>query len=327
MNEIDYGALFGIDEGGKEQEAADPAQSQEEQAQGEEVQEAADPAEEDQDNTQQTTGADDQASEEDAGGEQPEGNTETGSEGAQDANARNAQFAAARRKAEAERDAAIAKAREDARAEAQRFIDEAFASSGMTNPYTKKPITSKAEYDEYRTRLEADRKARLLKKSGMSDDEFREFVQGLPEVKQAKEAQAAAETAARQAREQQAKLKVEEQLKEISALDPSIQELKDLAKMETYPKFYELVKRGNTLTDAFKLANYEALTGRAAAASRQAAINSAQGKQHLSPTTQRGAGAVSVPADVKAEYLAFNPDATDAEIQQHYNRYVKNHKK
>ena len=66
MNEIDYGALFGIDEGGKEQEAADPAQSQEEQAQGDEVQEAADPAEEDQDNTQQTTGADDQASEEDA---------------------------------------------------------------------------------------------------------------------------------------------------------------------------------------------------------------------------------------------------------------------
>ena len=88
MNEIDYGALFGIDEGGKEQEAADPAQSQEEQAQGEEVQEIADPAEEDQDNTQQTTGADDKASEEDAGGEQPEGNTETGSEGAQDANVR-----------------------------------------------------------------------------------------------------------------------------------------------------------------------------------------------------------------------------------------------
>jgi hypothetical protein len=185
VNEIDYGALFGIDEGGKEQEAADPAQSQEEQAQGEEVQEAADPAEEDQDNTQQTTGADDQASEEDAGGEQPEGNTETGSEGAQDANARNAQFAAARRKAEAERDAAIAKAREDARAEAQRFIDEAFASSGMTNPYTKKPITSKAEYEEYRERFEEEKKSHLLRKSGMSDEEFNQFVQNLPERRKA----------------------------------------------------------------------------------------------------------------------------------------------
>lgn len=320
MDDIDYGALFGIDaEGAEVTEPAEP--SADTTAQGANEQEPAEPAVVEQ-QEETTAGAEDGG--QSAGGDSPEGQADGQK---QQTPEQNAQFAAARRKAEAERDAAIAKARQDAQAEAQRTIDEAFRNSGLSNPYTKKPITSKAEYDEYRTRLEADRKARLLKKSGMSDDEFREFVQGLPEVKQAKEAQAAAETAARQAREQQAKLKVEEQLKEISALDPSIQELKDLAKMETYPKFYELVKRGNTLTDAFKLANYEALTGRAAAASRQAAINSAQGKQHLSSTTQRGAGAVSVPADVKAEYLAFNPDATDAEIQQHYNRYVKNHKK
>lgn len=321
MDDIDYGALFGIDaEGAEVTEPAEP--SGDTTAQGANEQEPAEPAAvEEQIEETNAEGAEDGG--QSTGGDSPEGQAD----GQKQTPEQNAKFAAARRKAEAERDAAIAKARQDAQSEAQRTIDEAFRNSGLTNPYTKKPITSKAEYDEYRTRLEADRKARLLKKSGMSDDEFREFVQGLPEVKQAKEAQAAAETAARQAREQQAKLKVEEQLKEISALDPSIQELKDLAKMETYPKFYELVKRGNTLIDAFKLANYEALTGRAAAASRQAAINSAQGKQHLSPTTQRGAGAVSVPADVKAEYLAFNPDATDAEIQQHYNRYVKNHKK
>lgn len=321
MDDIDYGALFGIDaEAAEVTEPAEP--SGDTTAQGANEQEPAEPAavEEQIEETNAERAEDGGRS---TGGDSPEGQAD----GQKQTPEQNAKFAAARRKAEAERDAAIAKARQDAQAEAQRTIDEAFRSSGMTNPYTKKPITSKAEYDEYRARLEADRKARLLKKSGMSDEEFQQFVQGLPEVKQAKEAQAAAETAARQAREQQAKLKVEEQLKEISALDPSIQELKDLAKMETYPKFYELVKRGNTLTDAFKLANYDALTGRAAAASRQAAINSAQGKQHLSPTTQRGAGAVSVPADIKAEYLAFNPDATDAEIQQHYNRYMKNHKK
>lgn len=321
MDDIDYGALFGIDaEGAEVTEPAEP--SGDTTAQGANEQEPAEPAAvEEQNEETNAEGAEDGG--QSTGGDSPEGQAD----GQKQTPEQNAKFAAARRKAEAERDAAIAKARQDAQAEAQRTIDEAFRSSGLTNPYTKKPITSKAEYDEYRARLEADRKARLLKKSGMSDEEFQQFVQGLPEVKQAKEAQAAAETAARQAREQQAKLKVEEQLKEISALDPSIQELKDLAKMETYPKFYELVKRGNTLTDAFKLANYETLTGRAAAASRQATINSAQGKQHLSPTAQRGAGAVSVPADVKAEYLAFNPDATDAEIQQHYNRYVKNHKK
>lgn len=321
MEDIDYGALFGIGaEGAEGTEPAEP--SAETTAQGANEQEPAEPAavEEPEDTT--TGGA--EGADQGTGGNSPEGQD---GEQKQQTPEQNAQFAAARRKAEAERDAAIAKAKEDAKAEAQRTIDEAFRNSGLTNPYTKKPITSKAEYDEYRARFEAEKKARILKKSGMSDEEFQQFVQGLPEVKQAKEAQAAAETAARQAREQQAKLKVEEQLKEITALDPTIQDLKDLAKMETYPKFYELVKRGNTLTDAFKLANYDALTGRAAAASRQAAINSAQGKQHLSTTTQRGAGAVSVPADIKAEYLAFNPDATDAEIQQHYNRYMKNHKK
>lgn len=320
MDDIDYGVLFGIDaEGAEVTEPAEP--SADTTAQGANEQEPAEPAVVEQ-QEETTEGAEDGG--QSTGGDSPEGQADGQK---QQTPEQNAQFAAARRKAEAERDAAIAKARQEAQAEAQRTIDEAFRNSGLTNPYTKKPITTKAEYDEYRARFEAEKKARILKKSGMSDEEFKQFVEGLPEVKQAKEAQAAAETAARQAREQQAKLKVEEQLKEISALDPSIQELKDLAKMETYPKFYELVKRGNTLTDAFKLANYEALTGRAAAASRQAAINSAQGKQHLSPTTQRGAGAVSVPADVKAEYLAFNPDATDAEIQQHYNRYVKNHKK
>lgn len=327
MNEIDYGALFGIDEGGKEQEAAEPAQSQEEQAQGEEVQEAADPAEEDQDNTQQTTGADDQASEEDAGGEQPEGNPEgnieTGSEGAQDANARNAQFAAARRKAEAERDAAIAKAREDARAEAQRFIDEAFASSGMTNPYTKKPITSKAEYEEYRERFEEEKKSHLLRKSGMSDEEFNQFVQNLPEVREARKAKLAAEKARQDAQEAQAKVQVDEQLKKISELDPNIRELQDLAKMPSYPQLYELVKKGNSLLDAFKLANFETLSQGTAARARQAAINAAQSKQHLAQTQTRGKGAVTVPSDVKELYRTMNPGVTDAEIQAHYSRTHK----
>ncbi len=300
--EIDYGAVFGIDEGGNEQEVAEPANETEE-AQGAEEQEVAEPAEQE---------------------ESTDGTEETGAEeGAEQTPEERSRFAAARRKAEAERDAAVQKAREDAQAEAQRVIDEAFRNSGLTNPYTKQPITSKAEYDEYKVRFEAEKKARLLKKSGMTDEEFNQFVSELPEVRQAKQAQAAAEEAAKQAREQQARLKVDEQLKEISALDPSIKELKDIAKMETYPKFYELVKKGNSLTDAFKLANFETLNRSTAAASRQAAINAAQGKSHLAQTATRGTGAVTVPADVKESYRAFNPNATDAEIQQHYNKYLK----
>lgn len=305
--EIDYGALFGIDAGGNEQEAAEPAQDETTQAQGAEAQEAAEPAGEE---TQEPAPGQESA---EGGKERRERQTPE----------QNAAFAAARRKAEAERDAAVEKARTDAREEARRTIDEAFRNSGLVNPYTKQPITSKAEYDAYRQRYDAERKASLLKKSGMSDAEFSAFIDGLPEVQQAKAAQRAAEQARRAAMETQAKLRTEEELKEIGKLDPNIRELRDLTTMETYPRFLELVRRGNTLLDAYRLANLDALTSGAAAATRQAAINAVQSKRHMGQTKERGAGALRVPEDVRAMYRALNPGTTDAEIQAHYNRSHK----
>ena len=305
-DDIDYGALFGVEVSENEQEVAEPAEeTTTETAQGENEQEAAEPAEEKIEPEQQEPGA-----------EQPE-------EPAQQSPEERSKYAAARRKAEAERDAAIEKAKADAAEEARKLIDEAFSISGLINPYTKEPIKTKADYDAYKKRYDEEQKNRVLKKSGMTDDEFNKFVADLPEVKQAREAQAAAEEAARQAREAQAKVKLDEQIKSISVLDPTIKTVEDLTKMANYPKFYELVKKGNDLVDAFKLANYDALTSSAAAASRQAAINAAQSKQHLTPTAQRGQGAVSVPNDVKESYRMLMPGITDAEIQQHYSGYLK----
>ena len=311
MSEIDYGALFGIDAtGAEEQDVADPAADT--AAQGENEQDVADPAEQ---NTESTP----------ADGDAEGGNDSSEEEGEAGQNAeQNAKFAAARRKAEAERDAAVEKAKAEAQAEAARVINDAFKNSGLVNPYTKQPITSKEEYDAYRQRYEAERKKAMMRKSGMSDADFDAFVQNLPEVREAREAKEQAEQAKREAQQAAAKVKVDEQLKEIGALDPSIRSMEDLAKMPTYAKFYELVKKGNTLTDAFKLANYDALTKGAAAGARQAALNAAQGKQHMGQTQTRGAGAVSVPAEVMEQYRAFNPDATEAEIRAHY---AKSHKK
>ena len=305
--EIDYGALFGIDAGGNEQEAAEPAQDETTQAQGAEAQEPAEPAGEE---TQEPAPAQETA---EGGEERRERQTPE----------QNAAFAAARRKAEAERDAAVEQARRDAQAETQRMIDEMFKNSGLIDPFTKQPITSKAEYDAYRQRYDAERKASVLKKSGMSDAEFSAFIDGLPEVQQAKAAQKAAEQARRAAMETQAKLRTEEELKEIGKLNPNIRELRDLTAMETYPRFLELVKRGNTLLDAYRLANIDALTSGAAAATRQAAINAVQSKRHMGQTKERGTGAMRVPEDVRAMYRALNPGATDAEIQAHYNRSHK----
>lgn len=123
--------------------------------------------------------------------------------------------------------------------------------------------------------------------------------------------------------EEVARIRVDEQLREIAALDPSIRELRDLTKMESYPRLYELVKKGYRLADAFRLANFDSLRASTAEAARQEMRNAAAGKRHFMKTASRGAGAVTVPSEIREAYRAFNPDATEAEIQKHYNNYCK----
>ena len=308
--EIDYGAVFDVEvpettTGAEETEIAAPSEetgTTTATAQGAEEQEAAAPAVEDTEESEQPQA------------EAPEQEPKTD---------RDAQFAAARRKAEAERDAAIAQAKEDA----QKQVDEFFKTSGLMNPYTGQPITTRAEYEAYRERFEADQKAKLMEKAGITQEEFQAFVQGLPEVRAARQAKAEAEAAARQAREQEAKARVDEQLRQIQAIDPTVKELGDLAKLDTYPKLYDMVKRGYSILDAYRLANYDTLTQRAAEASRKAAINSVQSKQHLKATESRGGGAIPVPDSVLEEYRVLNPGATKEEIQKHYQSYMKNSRK
>lgn len=309
--DIDYGALFGLEKpddttGVNNAEPAEPQESGDAagSAQGANEPEAADPAAED---------SGEQAQETDSPEDKPPRQEQ------KQTPEQNAQFAAARRKAEAERDRAVAQARQEAKEEAQRTIDQFFATSGLMNPYTKQPITTKAEYDAYRAQYDAEQKASMMQKTGMSAEDMQRFISGLPEVRQAREAKAAADAAARQARQETAKARVEEQLREIQTMDPSIKTLGDLSKMDTYPKLYGMVQRGYSISDAYKLANYDQITARAAAASKQAAIN-AQGKQHLSATKPRGTEAAAVPSGTMELYKFLNPGATEAEIQRHYNR-------
>lgn len=306
--DIDYAAVFGVDKGEEGQEIADPAEATDGGAEGEEEQEIADPA--GMDESGEETG-DGEGTETDA--EDGEGNTGIQSK------AERARFAAARRKAEAERDAAVKAARE----EAQRQIDAAVSSLGIENPYTGKPVRTKEEYDQYVAAVQTERRNQLLKRSGMSEAEYKEFVDGLPEVQAARAAKEQADAVAREAAEASARQKVEEQLAQIRAMDPSVKSLADLAKTENYPKVYEMVKKGYDLADAYKLANFDRVQRSTADSSRQAAMNAAAGKAHMSSTSSRGVGAVSVPSDVADMYRVFDPDISDAEIQKHYARYAK----
>lgn len=208
----------------------------------------------------------------------------------------------------------------EVRARAAKQLDESIAALNLTNPYTKEPIRNKADYDAYRAKLDEDRRAKLLKKSGMSEEEFVKLAAEQPEIKAQLEE-------AREAKRQAAAAAMNEQLRQIHELDPAINTVEDLAKMPNYAEFYRFVKQNRlSLVEAYRLANMERLSERAAAATKQAAINAAQSKAHLEATKSRGKGGdvPAISAEVLEYYRAINPKATEAEIRADYARYLKN---
>lgn len=300
MGETDYGALFGVEldsDAGAADTAEDAGAGAEQGAQGAKEQDVTEPA---------VDGEGAEASTEDGAGQTPE---------------ENSRYAAARRKAEEERDAAVLKAREESAAETKKQIEETLGMLGLVNPYTKQPIRTVDDLTAYRTAQQQESKARVMKAAGMTEEQYQQFVADLPEVKAAREQQTAANDAAKKVMANEAKAKLDAQMAEITAIDPDIKTVDDLKKMEGYDRFYALVKKGNSLTDAYKLVNMDKIMAGNTAATRQAAINAANSKNHLDRTTTRGAGAVTVPKDVAEMYRALNPGITEAEIQADYSKY------
>lgn len=285
--EIDYNELFGIepDVGANEQEIAEPVAD--DMPEGVEEQDPAAPADEPTETEVEET-------------EAPVVDE-------------NAKYAAARRKAEAERDEAIARAS----AERKRTVEEILAMINMEDPYNGRRITTEEELAEYRKKHDEERSAEFKRRAGMGDEEYKSFVDSLPEVRAAKEAEAAANFAKKRA-------EIEEDLKKIQEADPNVTDFVALTKTEGYSRISDLYGKGLSLYDAYKLVNYDKMVERAASASKQAAINAARSKSHLTSTAQRGTGSVDVPADVMAQYRLFLPNASLEDIRKHYN---KNHRK
>lgn len=199
---------------------------------------------------------------------------------------------------------------------AEQEVEELLSGAGLIDPYTDKPITNLEELRAYRERYDEERRRDFQESHNMTEEQYDQFVNSLPEVRAAREAQ-------QQAVAQQVQAKLNKDLQEISKYDPTIKELSDLAGREEYADLCGMVERGYSLSDAWKLRHLEDISRRGTEAARQAALNSVTGKDHLRETTQRGSGMASVPPEVAAEYRAFMPDASDAEIQAHYNKYAK----
>lgn len=210
-----------------------------------------------------------------------------------------------------------------------RDVDDLIRRMGIMDPYTGKPVTTKAEYDAYRQRAYDERREAIKRRSGLTDAEIDEFINTTPSVQKAMADAAAARSMMERQRREDAKRRIDAEVAKITAMDPEVKTLADLTGKAYSAKLTELVRRGYDISDAYVVANYQELRRRSADASRQAAYNAQAGKAGMTATKPSGQGddTVPVPKDVLEMYRAMNPEMSDAEIREDYNRYRKSTKK
>ncbi|HJB52809.1 MAG TPA: hypothetical protein H9772_06945 [Candidatus Oscillibacter pullicola] len=245
---------------------------------------------------------------------------------AQQTKEQRAENAARRRREEQQAaiDAAVKKAVEDERARTKGQMEAFFAKAGMKNTVTGKPITTLEEFDAWQADYEAARLQKDLKAGKLTPEALRSAVEQTPAIQALKKQQEQQAAADEQRRQAEAKARVDAELAEIHKMDPTISTVEDLLSMPSAKAFYDLVRKGNSFLDAYRLANFDRLQAARAEAARQQAMNNARGKDHLTGTgTPQGTGAATVPPDEMRAFKLFNPTATEAEITAWYNKHKK----
>lgn len=107
------------------------------------------------------------------------------------------------------------------------------------------------------------------------------------------------------------------QLAAIRELDPKMQSLSDILRLDTAEQFRGYVRRGLDWKDAFLLANRDRLLS--AADERASLRRQKAGKAHLQPSVSRGEGAAGVPAPELRFYRELLPGLSEGDYRRHYN--------
>ena len=221
-------------------------------------------------------------------------------------------------------DQAVAQAIQAEQEKTNAMMQDFFSRMGLKDGRTGNAITTMEQFYDWKNYVDMEQLNSDLKSGKATAEQLSQMIANHPDVKlaqqvvrQTQQAQVQQQSAADQAR-------IQTELTEIGKLNPEIKGVADLLTMPKAEEFKGYVAKGYGFLDAYKLSHMEEITNQKAAAARQQAMNNARSKDHLNATgSSRGGGAVAVPAQEMAMYRAFNPNATDAEIQAHYNKNKK----
>ena len=219
---------------------------------------------------------------------------------------RNAIFADARRRAEAEfkrKQAAI-----DAQF-AERFKD-------YKNPMTGQPIKTAQDYYDALSAQEQMQTRRTLAEKGIDPDIIEKAVNNNPAIK-------AANLVIAEQRIQNVKTYLDKQVAEVSKIDPDIHSVQDIEASDRYPQILAYVNNNRlSVVDAYRLVYADKLNEKKTAAVKQQAINNAKSQSHLKATesgTGSGDDLVNIPENQLAKWREFFPEKSDKELREIYN--------
>ena len=220
---------------------------------------------------------------------------------------RNAIYADARRKAEAE-----AKHKYEA-------IDAQFAEKfkDYKNPETGEPIKSAKDYFEAIAAQERVATKKTLADKGIDPSIIEKAVNNSPALQ-------AANRIIEEQRRKDVEIYLTDQVKAVSKIDPSIKSVEDIEKSDRYPEVLKYVNENRlSIVDAYKLVYADRLTQSKTEAVKQQAINNAKSQQHLK-STDGGAttdGLVPIPEKDLAQWQQFYPEKSSKELRELYNKY------
>ena len=216
----------------------------------------------------------------------------------------NAAFASMRREIEAAK---------KQQAEIDRMYAEQFGQ--YTNPETGAPIRSARDYAEAMAAQERVQAREKLRQNNIDPSLIDNMIANSPAVR-------AAEKATAELNDIKAQQKLEQDIKEILALDSSLGSAEDVLKDPNMPLMLEKVNAGMSLVDAYKIVNFDRLKGQTGEAAKQAAINQVKAKNHLTTgaSLEVGDTGEDIPAGMVEMYIEAFPDKSMTELKALYNK-------
>lgn len=220
----------------------------------------------------------------------------------------NAKYAAARRKAESE----------------MASLDQMFASKfgKMKNPVTGEPITSARGYFEALEAQERLKAEQAIRQAGVDPAVINNLIQNNPVIREARA------VIARNS-EAEANRMIEEDYAAVMKLDPTMRSAEDIINDKSFGDVVSYCQShpGTRFSDAYKVVNWERITGYRTDAAKQQAINNAKSKGHLKAASGEGSNSSEreIPAaDRDHWYAMFEDYATTPEgrkkIKALYNK-------